>query len=648
MPDISVIGAPIPTLTSPSRLAWATAFWVRHEGLLAVLIFAGCFLSPLLRSPFVGQDMLTSSIAGELHVRDCTLGELAREQLRSDLAKGQLTPLASFAGPYVSYFTSNVVVHKRLVLALVLMNLLLFYGLLRCWSVNAAVAQLGVLCLVLLFQMRMNDDPILSFQGLMQLLTMQLLLSLLTLEAYLRTGRRVWLVTSASIFAVSLLTDEASYAFGLLFLASIYAHCRHWRPAIKSFSPYLALSLLILLAIVGLRIHFHDSLDPENKLHWSFPKIAKTTLAQASSALPLGYLTLCGSDRGRYWRPELIATHWQNWLGLFGVAGLSLFLLRSMAEDKTASLRPRLEIPAVGLLLWLAPAMFLAVCPRHQAMTLGAGYRCVYLQYFGVALLIIDGLARLACVLPAHWRKCAWTLAMANAVLAVLTFDSNQAVVASWREVNDRDMRTTVEAAFAAGLGDEIPQDSNVLMTTWRSWLGADRPEIADSFFSKCATRRIHVIDGRPGRWPPPSPPSDSRPPKLDFALCEQCPSDHAGYVILSYLDGSEDPPRMSPTGLRYPVCARKFRVFVRDEVLAPNFFATPNQIYGHFPGTVYGARDNKFELIKVSDIRLVRRGRDWALYEGSFSEPADVAALGMVGYPVFSEIHSARIAGIQ
>jgi hypothetical protein len=97
---------------------------------------------------------------------------------------------------------------------------------------------------------------------------------------------------------------------------------------------------------------------------------------------------------------------------------------------------------------------------------------------------------------------------------------------------------------------------------------------------------------------------------------------------------------------LHYPVCARKFRVFVRDEVLAPNFFAVPNQVYGHFPGTLYGARDNRFELIKVTDLRLVRRGRDWAVYEGGFSEPADVAALGMVGYPVFAEIHSARVAG--
>ncbi len=70
--------------------------------------------------------------------------------------------------------------------------------------------------------------------------------------------------------------------------------------------------------------------------------------------------------------------------------------------------------------------------------------------------------------------------------------------------------------------------------------------------------------------------------------------------------------------------------------------------MFGHFPGSLYGARDNRFELIELTAMRLVRRGRDWALYEGRFSEPADVAALGIVGYPRFAEIHSHPIASTR
>jgi hypothetical protein len=646
MPDATLHVPSSQSLAPSGRWAQVLEWSRRHEGFLAVLIFAGCFLSPLLRSPFIGDDMLTSSVAGVLHLRDCSLADLARERLQTDLAQGRLTLIASLAGPYVSYFTSDVVVHKRMVLALVLANLLLFYALLCRWGVNAAVAQLGMLCLVCLFQMRLNDDPLLSFQGLMQLLTIQLLLSLLALDAYVRTARWQWLAISAALYALSILTDTASYSFGLVLFAPIYAHFGRWRPALRAFLPYLAISLVALVVIICLRIHFRDILDADNKLHWSLPKIVKTTVAQASSALPISYLTLCGAERARFWRPELLVTRWENWFALFGVAGLSLFLLRRIAEDKANNLPQRSELWRAGLALWLSPALFLAVCASRQAMWLGAGYRPVYLECFGAALLIVAGLGRLASVLSVHWRKCGWSLALITAIVAVLTFDSNQAVVANWREVNDRDMRVTMEAAFAAGLGDEIPQDSTVLLTTWRSWLAADRPEIANAFFSKCVGRRINVIDGTPRQWPPPSMQPGSTLPRLDFALCEQCPNDHSGYVILCYLDGDVDFERLSPTGLHYPVCARKFRVFVRDEVLAPNFFAVPNQVYGHFPGTLYGARDNRFELIKVTDLRLVRRGRDWAVYEGGFSEPADVAALGMVGYPVFAEIHSARVAG--
>ena len=115
-----------------------------------------------------------------------------------------------------------MLIYKCYILSLVLSNLLLFYVLLRRWSVGHAAAQLGTLSLVLLMQMRLFPDPLLAFTGLMQILTAQLLLSMIALQEYLRSQRRGWLIVSLLCYVSALLTYEISYLFLPIYLTQTY------------------------------------------------------------------------------------------------------------------------------------------------------------------------------------------------------------------------------------------------------------------------------------------------------------------------------------------------------------------------------------------------------------------------------------------
>ncbi len=372
------------------------------------------------------------------------------------------------AGPYLAYHTDDVATHKRMVLALSLAVLPLFYWLLLRWEVRAPIAQLSVLCLTLLYQMRMHDDPFLTSHGILQAIAILLLLALLAIDAYHRSSRPIYLAACALCYGIALVTDEASYGLPLVLLAPLWIRAGDWRVALRRFSPLLLLSLIAMILVIWLRIHHADTIDSEDKLHWSLPKILKTWAAQTGGAAPLGYLALCAADRAAIWRPWTIALEWESWAALIAAVGLSLFLLRRVAEDRESTAMPQPVVKLAGLALWLVPALCVAMCARHQARAVGAAYLPVYLECFGLALIIAWGLAQLRVVLPGQWRKCAWSLALVNGIVATLTLDMNRAVVASWREVNDLPMRSMVEAAFAAGLGEEIPADATIAVTTWR------------------------------------------------------------------------------------------------------------------------------------------------------------------------------------
>jgi len=668
MPNPAVIDVVAQRAAQP---AWTRSFvaWLeRWEGFALVLALAGCCLSPLLASPFINDDIHGSTVAGLMRVRSASLTEMLGERLTADLDAGRVAPLGSLAVVCVSYALGDVRIHKAFVLSLALANLALFYGLLRTWGMHHTPAQWSLLAVALCFQFRLRNDPLLELDGVMQALVCLLIGSLFCLEHYLRSERRGWLAASAAIYAVMLLLDETSYALTPIYAATIYAKRQTWRPTLQGAAPYLGLSVAMLLAVVGARLW---RLVPGSQvlgLHWSLPKIVNTAFWQAAAPVPLSFMTFCGAKRADIWQPGEWFAHGLNWLALGGAGILCFFLLRRLGEDPGAAAPPpRVALPA-GLAWWIGPALVPACVGRVQDLSHpGLAAPAAYVQCFGLAIVAACGVGWLAARLPRQWSVVRAVVSLAVAGVALVTCDGNRAVIRHWSGMTDFNTRAIIEEAFRHGLGDEIPEGATLLVTTWRSWLDVNRPERAAAFYSACAGRRINVANATPGLGPISRQRDLTGAPRPAFAVCEQCPDETSGYVILSQVDepdeaigagGAPDggsraessPGDVVSDGaaddpLAGPPVVRRFHVFVRDKSLNSNFFAAPNQLFGHRPGASFGARDRPGEIFEVSGLRPVRRGRGWAIYEGEFHSPVDVATLGMAGHAVVVEIHCPRVA---
>lgn len=189
----------------------------KQAPLLGLLLFAAVFLLPDCIVGYGGDDLLNACTQGHVRIRGGGFSDYLHMRLSGWMSAGRLFPLAIVQTYGLHYWHPSAALFHRLVYGVLLVDVGLFYGLLRAWRLAPGMAALGGLLLTLLFQMRWAFDPILQFAGLMPALATELLAALLMFDCYLRCRRERWRVASLAAFCLALLTYEIAFVAGPVF-----------------------------------------------------------------------------------------------------------------------------------------------------------------------------------------------------------------------------------------------------------------------------------------------------------------------------------------------------------------------------------------------------------------------------------------------
>lgn len=587
-----------------------------HAGLAAVLLLAAALLWPMLRSGFYYDDIKNSCVAGMLQFSGSSLGALIRSCIVTSMTLGRVYPGALAITFTLHYWCTSAVAYKALLLTLTLVNLLQFYGLLRGLRLSKSAAQLCTLAVVLLFQMRAFGDPLLAFAGIMQMVTGQLLLSLVCLQRYCSTARRGWLAASVAMYITSLLTYEISYCFLPAYLALCLAQGCGWRRALAAAAPYALVACILTAYTFGLRYGAPSSADNTYRFSLDPDRIARTTAAQASAALPASY-ALLSPHRPLYFDAQRAAGRWDNWLLALAAGGLAALLLRQAVQERSAEQLPAFGwLAALGAVVWILPGVPIALSAKYQAcVEIGLGYLPVYVQYYGVAILLSAAVLGLAASWPRLRRPLTVGAAVASAAVALITADTNRHLVDVCPSTANNRGQQLVEAALRAGLANEVPDNASLVAAGVESIeLLRCGPPLSSSFVSQVLERKIHAlcIDEGPG--------ADAlrqellREPASRYVLSVHCQPGQRGCVLLGPLEPGAAAGRATVSQ------AREFRLFVAgDEDSQPG------------PGwALYvGAGDLKSPAeIHLADLKLLARVPAGALYSGDFHRPVDLTTV--------------------
>jgi hypothetical protein len=476
-------------------LAWWPIF--------AVLALQLVFLLPVLSSDYVGDDQLNSVFWGGVHTEGVSFWDLAtRFSSGFWRTAGRFFPVSFYQGYGLFYVVHGLVAYKAIQIALTLIASLSVAVLLRSLGLSIARTAAVLLVATVAFQLRIGNDAIMAYTGLMQSVVIETALSLACLQRFLRTGSRVALAGSVALFALVCLTYESAYplvAFHVLL--ALYARWPQWRRALLTVAPQIAIAVaFIAIASYG---RAHAPLGRSGPYAVNFdPGVALKTLGeQLFAGLPLSYVAKAPGDLPFLPHRDLVTAMSPAALlvGVVIAGGALLLRARDRPVPAAAGWRPLTPVAGMvgGLLLWLAAAGPIALAHRYQVeLRWGNGHLPVFIEYYGVALMLVSGavwvLDRRA-LAPGPRTALAVAAAATLGLAAAVTYGANVKVVDSMHA--GRDTRRLFERSLQAGLLDAVPDGANVQDG------GAPASWVLVAFYYQHAKRRFAPIAKAPADW---------------------------------------------------------------------------------------------------------------------------------------------------
>ena len=442
--------------------------------ILILLLTAAC-LAMLVPSGYYWDDAVNST--NYLAERNDSVSTLSHvlEFMRSYLRLGRVNVLSFYY--YFFFYIDDPAVYKALIILFILANQLIFRKTLLEFGLPLRCARLGMLIIPLMLQTRVYQDPVSGFYGLMQVLTAEMLLTALFTLRWCRTGKGRDLVLGLLFFGLGLFTYEVCYPFIAMLCLLIWSRRGNFLKAVKSSLPYLALTVIALAAVIAVRNgSVHDttyvgvtfSLDPA--------RILRAAGCQISAGLPLSYYSAGheGAVLGNvYTADSFMNYNFADFAGAVGIRDIVILLgfilcMVLIHRDGTefASWYKDRDLLILGFSFALLPSLTIAISDRYQGQLYpGLGYLPVYMQYFGVACLILWVGMKL--------RRFEWARALgisAFCVILLLNLQNNRAVT----NIMDRVFyfpRQAGESALRGGMLDFLPEDAVLVSDNSRGYL---------------------------------------------------------------------------------------------------------------------------------------------------------------------------------
>ncbi len=418
--------------------------------LLAALGLIALFLAPVLGTAFLGDDTYNNYLDGWRGWEHLSFARgLALLFAATNLNNGRFYPVFPLLLAGEFHLVHAALLMKSLVVAAVLLNAFTFWLALRRIVPALATPALAVLPATL--QIRFYQDPIVAFSLHMQLALEFVLLGFLGLATFGTGGRRTALALGASCYALACLTYEATYAYALAFAALARQSVAGVRT--RNFATLLFFVIPLACAVVALTIRAHVALAPDSayRAHWDARAIAATFVREVAGGVPLSYAAF---DPGGFLRPLATLASAAGWAGL--ALGAFAALLAFAVLGRATPPRELRFAALFGFLLATSPALLVVLSGRQQREVVwGLAYTPVYLQYFGVALLLAAG----ANAIVRGRRSAGAALALVAGFTVAATYGSNRLTLAQFATYWGT---TVLPSALDAGLLGDAPEGARL------------------------------------------------------------------------------------------------------------------------------------------------------------------------------------------
>lgn len=439
---------------------------------LGVLIHASIILKPIIQSPFSGDDTFDTMVPMQLRYSGQSPWSFIHQYVTNwSTQEGRFFPVAAIVGFYSHYLFPGRTEYKIAQILIVLIALL-FFGMVIYKLFKSFHA--GIIAVVILntaLQMRVPFDPLFQFSFQQPSLVIMLCVSLWLFIDGVRKSKYWILGLSAIFFLLALLTYESTILFWPIYLIIILVE----RP--KKYMSTIFISAAPAIG-VGLNLLYLRSktLSTSSGYTSNFELLPmfKTFGKQAIGSIPLSYSQLRTPP---FLEPFPDHLHPSSILWLVAVGVSVTVISTAIIKVRTSSHRLNLWSIAIGMMLWLTPALVVGQTSRWQnEVVLGNAYISWFQGALGFSLVLTGSILEIRLLTSRRYRPAAifvgvvFALVVGVATSAVVT--NNPRAVAQFNP-GYLWPRETFESAIEVGVFDEVGPENKVLALGAEWWLNA-------------------------------------------------------------------------------------------------------------------------------------------------------------------------------
>ncbi len=357
---------------------------------LLFLVWTAWVLYPLLNSGFISDDSYHSQIRGLLIFNDMAFWQEVWDRIVAGLFEvGRFRPLNWIYLYGLYYITQDLLLMKGITLLIICIDVLLFSTIIRILTRNQDLAYLCAFLVPLFFQFRFWHDPILAFTFFLPMMCMFLFVSILFLIEYFEKKKIFYLICFIVVYLISLLTYEISYSFIFCYASIIFCYASR-KESYKITIPIILLTLLH----IGIGNYFYMGELPSNlegaylgaRLQLDIIGIIHALYIQTTAAIPLSWKFANAPFHQKFYQIGL-----EN---LIVYAAFATLFCTALFKFDKSSLDKNLiyKIIFFSLCALLGPALAMAASGHQKELIdagFGYGYTPVFIQYFGLCVLIL-------------------------------------------------------------------------------------------------------------------------------------------------------------------------------------------------------------------------------------------------------------------
>lgn len=344
------------------------------------------YFFPLVNSGLIGDDAYNSQTIGRLIDDDLNIFEYYyKEALSWYWNNGRLFPI-SVGMYFLFYIIENVVLIKTYYLILILLNLIVFYNIILNFTLSKKFSFFIIIFIFTSIQFRLWHDPVLSFHGLLQTLTLFFFLSIYFFQKYYLHKKLIYINLSAFFYFLSLLTYEVSYLFILFLFLMVYFNEGNFLKSINILKKHFILFfiVLILVAIAKVKISITgENFYPSYEQNFNNINFIKSFFIQITSSFNLTYTLAHAYKFG-----TSFVYNNSNYFDLVFILILYI-LFRLNLEKKTIHNQKLLIILSLYVIIFTS---ILVSITGHQdemaSIGPGIGYLPIYIQYFFSCIIL--------------------------------------------------------------------------------------------------------------------------------------------------------------------------------------------------------------------------------------------------------------------